>query len=734
LAEVFVFMAIVAATVTAVRWITRRWGPAVGGLAPGSSGLLAGAIALTARYTPDNAIVGLVPTPTSLRDLGDLIALALTAIQIEIVPVTRPQVIVPLIAALFAVSTVVVLLLAVDLAKPALIGLVVAAPWAFVIGLDGPIAWGWATATVICFLALLAWGGERTTVEWPIGLGVAVIAISLLAGTIGSPLIASLPGWGQGEAWMRQWRQTESNHVDLGLDVSTDLLEQSSTLFLRTRLLEGEAAVASDPGGQRLSLESRYSFDGTTWAAAPEATGDAVPVDYSSGVPWWGSTTAIPAVDPQVSAPGQPLALLPLDPAGQPDPLWPATSQREIVIEGLSQSQIPLTTGPRLLTLLTADGAGEVDPLFSAASYHPVSDSLTQNPPLAQGTVYDLVTWHADPQARSSASVPSAQEPVGAISNEDWYESALALPDTPHMADIAAFTQGLIDEAAANREPLTDVEKLETLAAFFHGNQFVYDLSVPVGRSGDELWDFLQNRRGFCAQYATTMAIMARTLAIPTRVTIGFVIPASQVDENGVAWSSVTGANAHAWPEAYLDGVGWVPFEPTPGASIVAPAPIAGTTAPSESPLAVPTIDDLAPTAEPVTPTTAPGADIGAADDSLAPATVKGIVALVLLAGLIALTAALVWRDRHRSLSAAEAWETLREEALLRGVVEPGDTIRRTTEILAPTLTGDAAGALRQLAQAAESERYEPPDRASTSDPAQVRAWLEEIQSGRPFG
>ena len=53
---------------------------------------------------------------------------------------------------------------------------------------------------------------------------------------------------------------------------------------------------------------------------------------------------------------------------------------------------------------------------------------------------------------------------------------------------------------------------------------------------------------------------MARYLGAPTRVAIGY---ASFSDGQGE--STVRGRELHAWPEIFVDGLGWVAFEPTPG-------------------------------------------------------------------------------------------------------------------------------------------------------------------------
>ena len=71
-----------------------------------------------------------------------------------------------------------------------------------------------------------------------------------------------------------------------------------------------------------------------------------------------------------------------------------------------------------------------------------------------------------------------------------------------------------------------------------------------------------------------TFAAMARTLGIPSRVAVGFT-PGVINDEG---WYSVLGKNAHAWPELWFDGIGWVLFEPTP-AGITDPDPLASASA-----------------------------------------------------------------------------------------------------------------------------------------------------------
>jgi transglutaminase-like putative cysteine protease len=91
-------------------------------------------------------------------------------------------------------------------------------------------------------------------------------------------------------------------------------------------------------------------------------------------------------------------------------------------------------------------------------------------------------------------------------------------------------------------------------------NGFTYSLTVPTGNTGSALLDFLHNKKGYCEQYAATMAIMLRSLGIPSRVAIGFTQGVKQPDGTYV----ISSTDAHAWVEVKFDTSGWVRFDPTP--------------------------------------------------------------------------------------------------------------------------------------------------------------------------
>jgi transglutaminase-like putative cysteine protease len=96
------------------------------------------------------------------------------------------------------------------------------------------------------------------------------------------------------------------------------------------------------------------------------------------------------------------------------------------------------------------------------------------------------------------------------------------------------------------------------------GGGFRYTLNAPTVISESGLADFLEHtKRGYCQQFSFAMAALARLLGIPARVAIGFT---SGTPVAGSEWV-VTSHDAHAWPELYFQGYGWLRFEPTPAGS-----------------------------------------------------------------------------------------------------------------------------------------------------------------------
>jgi transglutaminase-like putative cysteine protease len=266
----------------------------------------------------------------------------------------------------------------------------------------------------------------------------------------------------------------------------------------------------------------------------------------------------------------------------------------------------------------------------------------------------------------------------------------------------------------------TDFQKASLLQSWFRdpSNNFRYDLTAAYGYGYGAMGQFLEQRRGFCQQFAATMAIMARTLGIPSRIAVGFLQP-SNTDSGGYV---MTTKDVHAWPELYFEGVGWVRFEPTPGRD--APFP---EYAPPRSGPNIPTLPTSSgPTDSLIDPDTSKnpasdGTNAAATGDGsggsgpIAPAgawwILLVVVALALLpAGLrVAVRRARMGRPLDPPEAAESAWLEMRDRIRDLRLPWTGSMTPRARErAIAPLLHGDRDGlqALNRLAISVERARF----------------------------
>jgi len=116
----------------------------------------------------------------------------------------------------------------------------------------------------------------------------------------------------------------------------------------------------------------------------------------------------------------------------------------------------------------------------------------------------------------------------------------------------------------------TRFQKAVALQDFFReSGGFEYTTDRPPGNGAQTLETFLtpgteEGRRGYCEQFASAMAVMARAINIPSRVAMGFLQPDHV---QGDTWL-YSAHDLHTWPELYFPGSGWVRFEPTPAARV----------------------------------------------------------------------------------------------------------------------------------------------------------------------
>ena len=247
---------------------------------------------------------------------------------------------------------------------------------------------------------------------------------------------------------------------------------------------------------------------------------------------------------------------------------------------------------------------------LDGVSYNPESGSLIPNKDTSDGLTYEIRSVKPDP---SAAQLTQASFAVPA--NMARY---LQLPVIPRNVKVLA--QNIVAQARTPYE--------RALAIQNYLRTFRYSLTAEQGHGTNVLETFLfQTRAGYCEQFAGSYGVLARLVGLPTRVAVGFREGVKNADGS----YTVRDADAHAWPEVWFPGAGWVDFEPTPsrgaptgedhtGVAPAPPAPDPGTgtgtgstvatgapptTVPQGEPTTVPA-DGTTPTTSAASPTNAP--------------------------------------------------------------------------------------------------------------------------------
>ena len=174
------------------------------------------------------------------------------------------------------------------------------------------------------------------------------------------------------------------------------------------------------------------------------------------------------------------------------------------------------------------------------------------------GAVYDLDSQHMVSQYDATSDIagptPGELRKAGRNYSEQITDRYLDLPgEDPRVAQLASQ----VTSSAKN-----EYDKAAALETYLR-TRYGYTLELPRTSVKDPIANFLfERKQGHCEYFASAMAVMLRTLGIPSRVVNGF-----RSDEfNDITGSYVVRAkDAHSWVEAYFPGYGWQTFDPTPG-------------------------------------------------------------------------------------------------------------------------------------------------------------------------
>ncbi len=488
--------------------------------APGALVLLAqlvlGLVAVTTLVTGS-----LLPVGNGLTELLQALATAVTGAQQYRAPVPPQAAIDPLLVLGGWFCMVLVDLFAGTLRRVPLAGLPLLAIYSIPVSvLGGGVAW-WAFAlTAAGFLAMLylqhgesvaRWGrslegqrggldGQSSTVRaGAASVGVAATALAVFAPLLVPTMSLGLFGLGPGDG--------PGNDIAVEnpmTDLRRDLLQTDDVPLMRV--------TTDDPNPSYIRIAALNRFSDNEWSTGNRD----IPVENRAD-----GAVPLPEIDRSV----------------------PRT-QYDYEVTGLSEFQSTWLPTQSVISQITAGGDWRYD--VETLDFLAADDDLDTS-----GLTYTFTSVALDLDGQMLADAASAAGEVDSSYRD--------LPtDLPTLVDNLALE--------VTRDYPSRYEKAVALQDWFRKDGgFEYSLdNVPPGNGPDELTAFLtegpNGRTGYCEQFASAMAAMARALGIPARVAVGF-LDGEQVATGTYEFSS---DDMHAWPELYFNGAGWVRFEPTP--------------------------------------------------------------------------------------------------------------------------------------------------------------------------
>ncbi len=614
-------------------------------------------LALTWIFVPET-LLSVVPTPQTFTALGDLISAARQIIVEEQAPVGAARPIVLVVASSFGLIVIVAdALLQTRRAAP-LVGVLLLAVFATPALISGetPPVWLFVAVAAV-WLVLLR---SRTAAPGPTtrrGSGpAAVLGSAALAVAVLFPVISPDVS-AVAASWGKPPSAVFGRGINPMLELGQNLRRNGTAQALTYTTTLGEA--------QYLKVATLRDFTGRTWRPTDTVGTDLFEgqVALNSNVPVERGTTTI-------------------------------------TIEQLRSSLLPVPY-PALGTVSGLDGAWR---------FQRVGMTLTSRDSDSRGQTYSIDSLDLQPTAEQMRSLRTTIGPA--------LESYLELP--ADMPPVIAQTARAVTAGADN-----DYDRVVALQKFFRDGDFRYSETAPVaedydGNGVDVIAKFLQEKAGYCVHFSSAMAVMARTLGIPSRIAVGYAPGDATSLVDGETTYENTSDDLHAWTEIYFQGVGWIRFDPTTS--------IGDATAFAEPVRDTP---EVAPTPDTPLPQPAPQQGADRLDDSAAATPQQGATAsrtaFVTLAGVLMIGAApwLVralrrrWRLGRGRAEVEPLWRELEDVARdLRIPASASDTPRGFAARLAGRAGVDTAS-LESLLRRVEQARFArdaPPDGDGVAD------------------
>lgn len=647
----------------------------VGGtVAAAVGGLVGAALALTWVYALPEAVLWLLPGPATIERFVELAVQGGETISGSAAPAPATPGLRMVVVGGLALVWWVVDLVSVSLRRPAVAGLALLAVYCVPTALVARgLPWWWFVLAATGYLVLVSSDAQERVARWGRvvdgagsgeGRPASLSATGRRVGAMALVAAVVLPGLvpGLSESLLPSGNLPGDGPGNGTIAVLNPILSLREDLSANDDVVVFEYET-TDPVPDPIRLVTVDSFDGETWE------------------PTYGD------IDRDQRASGQ----FP-PPPGLAAGVAVQQATTSVRIRALRQGWLPSPYPQSRIDIIG-------NWIYDENTFNVVGDGTQTEAGLRYTVLHQLV--EPDPEVLAAAGPPPT----------DVVERWTALPDgTP--ASITTTAQQVAGEGTA-------LDRAARLQAWFRtGGGFRYSLEAPPENGSSAVADFLQRRSGYCVQFASAMTLMARSIGIPARVAVGW-LPGERVGEGRY---EVSQQDAHAWPELYFEGAGWVRFEPTP-ATRTGTAPSYSVPTAEPEPTAVPS---TAPTssAAPAGPTNPRdvGEEISTPDRSLVDVlravpwrVVLAVLVVLALLAAPAATAVVVRRRRWARATgpgtrAEAAWTTLVEELGDRGVrVPPHLTVRQAEAAVGEALPAEAVTSLRRVARAVERERYAPP-------------------------
>jgi len=285
-------------------------------------------------------------------------------------------------------------------------------------------------------------------------------------------------------------------------------VKQSSALVMRTRVLEG--SITRLPKWRGIALDT---FDGTTWSQSP------------------GRRSPIRRLGPDNY-------VLPESPDRPQGAGSGEFARFEVFLEPIDTTAL---FGPIVVRGIRSDFGGDLE--------QDSMGSIYQRAVRSRRIRYEVLSMI--PNRLAPADVDDGEPGKPVLEDPDRY---LQLPETldPRIGALAAT----VTASGAG------VMEKTSLIELFLKREFTYSLDLDWDPGDSPLSTFLFDvRSGHCEYFASSMAIMLRTIGIPTRIVNGFLT--GEYNPVGESYT-VRQSDAHSWVEVWVPGRGWVDFDPTP--------------------------------------------------------------------------------------------------------------------------------------------------------------------------